>query len=264
MTHPSLALLTAATLVACNAGDGDATFGSNGSQAADPGSTGGSSGTPPAVSSSGELPTTGGEAEGEGSADDTTAPDPSTTSSTTDTPGTSTGDELSLGDCSMWATPMDFHAHVNAERQSYAEHQRWKGLPWVGEGHTNVTFPLTFTWDEALAAQAQTEAEALVVSASPAGMMETGGNGLCTSDPMWFDGLNTANWRLSLFENANSFIKPSESCPEPFALIPQNPDARMGLFYHDFGGDGPAISRLGVGAAFDADCEVWWVLQFGP
>ena len=52
---------------------------------------------------------------------------------------------------------------------------------------------------------------------------------------------------------------------EYFALDKSNGSARMGLFYHDFGGDGPAIHRFGVGAAIVGDCtEIWWVIQFAP
>jgi hypothetical protein len=177
-----------------------------------------------------------------------------------------------IGECSSFASVEQFFAFVNDERAQYTDHPRWKGLPWQGEGHDQFTFSPTFTWDDQLAAQAQAEAEALAGGASPSGNQQNGSNGLpiCAMSPLWIDGLNTASWRISLGETVADWNPPpSGSCPPTtFALSPQNQHARMGLHYHDFGGDGPAIQRLGVGVAVEpvdaaGECKVWWVLQFG-
>lgn len=244
--------------LACNGGGSDdsSSPGTSATATETSGDTGSSSGST-STGSGATTPSTAGS--GVDSTTSGTSGEPTTTAATSAT----TGGGLTLGDCSMYADVDAFHAHINTQRQSYIPHDRYKGLPWKGEYHTMATFAAQFTFDDGLAASAQAEAEALVAGANPQGSMEIGGNGICTSDPMWIDALNTADWRISLFENAGSWVKPSESCPAPFPLIPENPDARMALFYHDFGGDGPAIGRVGIGAAFDDDCNVWWVLQFG-
>jgi hypothetical protein len=129
-----------------------------------------------------------------------------------------------------------------------------------------------FTWDDALAASAQAEADALAAGGGPSGTQQNGSNGLpiCAMAPFWIDGINTGSWKISFAEQPSHWMQTMyESCPPTtFALTPDNQHARMGLHYHDFGGDGPAITRLGVGAALvpdgeNGECKVWWVLQFG-
>lgn len=180
-----------------------------------------------------------------------------------------------IGECSNFTSVEQFHSWLNTERQQYAGgfgglgHDRYKGLPWQGEGHQNFTFSAQFAWDDGLAATAQAEAEAIASgAASPSGGQSNGSNGLpfCPAKPFWIDGLNTSNWKISFAELAEDWMPPADhpdSCPAPFALSADNQHARMGLLYHDFGGDGPAIHSVGVGAAIGDDCQVWWVLQFG-
>ncbi len=186
--------------------------------------------------------------------------------------GDEAGDDL--GECSNFTSVMQFHSWVNTERAQYGgglggiAHSRWKGYPWEGEGHESFTFAVQFAWDDALAAQAQAEADALASGAAPQGHVQNGSNGLpfCAAAPFWIDGINTASWKISLAEHPTDWMPPAahpDSCPAPFALSADNQHARMGLHYHDFGGDGPSIQTVGVGAAVGADCEVWWVLQFG-
>jgi hypothetical protein len=232
---------------------------------------------------------TGGSADGSsggGSAPgDDDSPDPSdddgsddatTDAPPDDPPDPGTPDDVS--DCSNFTDVQQFFTYVNNERSKYAgqqggfPHSRWKGLPWQGDYHEQFTFSSTFTWDDGLAAQAQAEAEALAAGGSPSGNQQNGSNGLpiCPMSPFWIDGLNTASWKLSLGESEadwNSDL-PDSCPPSTFALSPDNQHARMGLHYHDFGGEGPAIHRLGVGAAIEpaiggGECKVWWVLQFG-
>lgn len=184
-----------------------------------------------------------------------------------------------LGQCSNFTSVDQFFTVVNNERAKYAgqfgniPHTRYKGLPWKGESHEAFTFSSTFAWDDGLAAQAQAEAEAIAAGSSPQGTQQIGSNGLpfCQMAPMWIANLNTATWKIVVRERPSDWDAPeSTSCPPTkFALSPDNQHARMGLHYHDFGGDGPAINELGIGAAVVPDpgtgeCEVWWVLQFGP
>jgi hypothetical protein len=169
-----------------------------------------------------------------------------------------------LTDCSIVANnPKAFAQWVNDTRDQYGGappygyHTRWKGMPWEGEDHSNNTFPWHFTWDDDLACQAQQEAERIAAGGSPEGQRADHQSYYVDPPrPFFVHGLNTENWRLSAKELRND---------EWFPLDQGNGSARMGLFYHDFGGDGPAINRVGVGAAIVGDCtEIWWVLQFAP
>ena len=235
----------------------------------------------------------GGESSGAAGEEDTAAPDseggdtaPADGSTSSDPSGgpttsadsgpDSAGDSGSgddIGECSNFTSVMQFHTYLNTERNQYGSgfmpHDRWKGYPWEGEYHQDFTFSIPFAWDDGLAAQAQAEADALAAGGSPSGHQQNGSNGLpfCPAAPFWIDGINTASWKISFAEHETDWMPPPahpDSCPAPFAISADNQHARMGLFYHDFGGDGPAINKVGVGAAVGADCEVWWVLQFGP
>jgi hypothetical protein len=175
------------------------------------------------------------------------------------------GDQPDISDCSHWADVQAFFEELNMRRGQYGGeppygwHDRYKGIPWQGESHNNVTFPVRFTWDDDLAARALEEAQRLADGGQPAGTVVDGQNGCCRD--FWIDGLNTADWRLTAAEYPGDYDDPYNSTA---AINPSNGSARMGFFYHDFGGDGPAISRMGIGAVPTATCEVWWVMQFGP
>ena len=168
---------------------------------------------------------------------------------------------VQLADCSHFASIADHAAYLDQTRSDYAPHDRWRGIPWSGEYHTMVTFPLQFTTAADLAAAAQAEAARVLAGGAPAGVDVPGQNG--ENRDMWIDGINTATWRITAFEYPGDWVVPMFG-HERAALHPSNGSARMGLFYHDFGGAGPAITRMGVGAAVGADCRVAWVLQFGP
>jgi hypothetical protein len=208
-----------------------------------------------------------GDGDGEG---DTSGDGDGDTTDAGDGDGDGDGDVPDIGECSNFVSVDQFATFINTERQKYAgqlgalPHSRYKGMPWKGEGHENYTFLTPFQIDAGIAAQAQAQAEALAAGGSPQGSSVSSGNGLCpTTKPFYIHGINTTDWTITTYEDPGDFMKPNGSCPEPFALLPSNGSARMGLFYHDFGGDGPAISRMGVGAAMDEDCRVWWVLRFG-
>jgi len=166
-----------------------------------------------------------------------------------------------LADCSNFASVDEQVAFINDNRLGYEPHDRWRGIPWQGEYHTNATFAVQFAVSSELAAQANIEAARLIAGGLPAGVNVPGQNG--ENRELWIDGLNTAAWRISAFEYPGDWTVPMWG-HEKAALHPSNGSARMALFYHDFGGAGPAIKQFGVGAAIAADCRVAWVLQFAP
>ncbi len=165
-----------------------------------------------------------------------------------------------LGDCSHFATVADHVAFLNQSRIDYEPHERYRGLPWQGEYHTTITFPMTFTWSDALAASAQAEASRVAAGGAPAGTFVAGQNG--ENRDMHIDGLGTAAWRITADELPGDWEIQGWGGHEYAALHPSNGSARMGFFYHDFGG-GPVIATMGVAAAVTPACRVVWVLQMG-
>jgi hypothetical protein len=120
-----------------------------------------------------------------------------------------------------------------------------------------MTWTSYFTWDDCLAEQAQALAEDIAAgNASHGGTRVDGQNGCCAD--FYMDNLFEDDFRITFNE------APGEYDNGSFALSQSNGSARMGLFYHDFGGDGPVIQMIGIGASADANCNVTWVLQFGP
>jgi len=168
---------------------------------------------------------------------------------------------LQLGDCSHFASIEAHVAYLNQTRSQYEPHDRWRGIPWTGESHTMVTFPLTFTVASDLTPLAQTEAARIAGGGTAQGTKVPGQNG--ENRELWVDGLNSAAWRITAIEFPGDWTVPMFG-HERAALHPTNGSARMAFFYHDFGGAGPVITRIGVGGAVASDCSVAWVLQFAP
>lgn len=168
---------------------------------------------------------------------------------------------LEIADCSHFASSDAHVAYLNQTRSEYEAHDRWRGIPWSGESHTTVTFPLRFTVASDLAALAQTEAARVAGGGTPHGTKVPGQNG--ENRELWVDGLNSAEWRITAIEYPGDWTVPMFG-HERAALHPSNGSARMALFYHDYGGAGPVITRIGVGGAVTADCRVAWVLQLAP
>lgn len=192
---------------------------------------------------------------------------------TGDTGGEDAGPDIE--ECSMLDDVQGVFELVNSHRADYGgegvymPHSRYKGLPWQGEGHENWTFSTRFTWDDDLADVAQDEAERLAAGGNPSGSQISGQAAI--HNPFWIDGVNTEDWMITAWEEPGDFYPDPNnpfSSDVAFALDKSNGSARQGLLYHDFGGDGPAIHRLGVGGALsenaNGECRVWWVLQFGP
>ena len=179
-----------------------------------------------------------------------------------------TGCVPSIASSSNFTTVSGFMDYVNEQRRnyggegSYARHDRWKGIPWTGgEYHTTTTFPNAFPWDEGLAARAQEEACRLAAGGEPAGVRVDGASP--GQKPFWIHGINTADWMISCKEDPGDWEPGPFGGDLLFGLHNSNGSSRLGLHYHDFGGDGPAINYAGAGAA-EAGGSTWWVLQFGP
>ena len=167
-----------------------------------------------------------------------------------------------LAECSHFPSVADAYTYLNEERTSYEPHGRYRGIPWHGEDHDVRTFSLTFTWSPELAAAAAAEADRLAGGGDPAGVFVPGQNG--ENRDLWVDGLGTAAWRISAIEMPGDWQTAGLFSHEKAALHPSNGSARMAFYYHDFGGQGPAINQIGVGATATPSCQVFWVLQMGP
>jgi len=174
--------------------------------------------------------------------------------------GTPDAGGLTIADCSHFATIADHFAYLNQTRRDYEPHDRYRGIPWQGAYHNAITFPLVFTWSDPLASTAQTEASRIAAGGQPVGVFVPGQNG--ENRDMWIDGLDTGGWRITAREAPGDWEAPPFG-HEKAALHPSNGSARMGLFYHDFGGAGPVITAMGLGGATTPACEVVWVLQMG-
>jgi hypothetical protein len=172
------------------------------------------------------------------------------------------GSAEDISQCSHFADVGGLHDEINQIRDSYVDsgmtlcHSRYKGIPWEGE-NAGMTWPSYFTWDDCLAEMAQALAEDIAAGAATHGGTRVDGQNGCCAD-FYMDNLFEDDFRITFTE------APGEYDNGSFALSQGNGSARMGLFYHDFDGDGPVIQQIGIGASADANCNVTWVLQFGP
>jgi hypothetical protein len=166
---------------------------------------------------------------------DTPVDEPGDTSPEVPTPG-----EPSFGSD---ATIMDVHemaAIINGLRNDYSTHDRYWGIPFgVGEFHTTFTWPLEMGWNDAAAAIAQVEADAVAGGEAP------GGVDVASSGYFWVDGVNSSPYMVTTDENYMSTA---------------NTFGRMSIFYHDFGGHGPVLAGMGLGASARDDGSTVWVL----
>jgi hypothetical protein len=212
----------------------------------------------------------GGDADADVDAD-TDADTDSDTDSDGDTDSdTGTGD--GSGPCvgSHFADVAAFYDFLMEKRRQYGgedgygRHDRYKGIPWQGEYHTNTTFPNEFAWDDSLAVRAASEAARLAGGGAADGEEIPGASP--GQRPYWIADINTADWRISFAEEPGDFDADGggfASGDLPFALDSSNGSARLGFHYHDFGGDGPIINRMGVGASCAGE-TTWWGMQMGP
>ncbi|TET35863.1 MAG: hypothetical protein E3J72_10185 [Planctomycetota bacterium] len=140
------------------------------------------------------------------------------------------------------------HQTFNGWRQSYMSHDRYKGWPWQGSYHTTVTWPSSFKWDDGLAAEAQAEAERLLAGG------ECKGEGI---SGMAIDGQNTSKYMIAAVE------PDAKGSKEAVSSSKDHGSARMAIHYFDPGGDGPVLTRTGIGAAAIDNGNTWWVYIYG-
>ncbi|TET33478.1 MAG: hypothetical protein E3J72_16800 [Planctomycetota bacterium] len=130
----------------------------------------------------------------------------------------------------------------------YGYHDRYKGFPWRGEQHTNQTWPITFQRDSGLEAKAQAEAERINAGGTPKGEQRSG---------LYLDGVDTANYIIACKElDSTSMGKEGPPMSKNWGT------ARLAIHYHDAGGDGPVITKIGIGAVDAGEGHTWWVLWY--
>jgi hypothetical protein len=163
--------------------------------------------------------------------------------------GSGSGGTPTLGFNSAYSSVQDMHQTFNGWRQTYMSHDRYKGFPWQGSYHNTVTWPSSFKWDDGLAAEAQAEADRL------------NAGGECKGEPisqMAILGRNTSKYMIATIEpDAGSKGK------EAVWSSKDHGSARMAIHYFDPGGDGPVLTRTGIGAAAVDNGNTWWVYIYG-
>lgn len=159
----------------------------------------------------------------------------------------------SFGSGSAFDDVMQMFEYLNEQREGYLPHSRWRGLPWTGSQHEMVTWPVVFSWDDALAAEAQLEADSLAAGTNPEGSPATDG----LTPPLYVRGVDTAHYVVLGPEHPDSWGMSNQS-----SLGREHGSARMALYYHDPGGAGPVLERVGIGASDAGDGSTWWVLVF--
>jgi hypothetical protein len=145
--------------------------------------------------------------------------------------------------------------YLNEQRQGYLPHDRWRGLPWTGQSHQMVTWPVAFAWDDELAVLAQLEADALASGAPPEGSPATADT--LNMPPLYVRGVNSDHYVVLGPELPNSWGVSNNS-----TLGREHGSARQALYYHDPGGAGPVLAHVGIGASDAGDGSTWWVLVF--
>jgi len=154
---------------------------------------------------------------------------------------TVTAGDPSYGSNSAFDDVHDMADIINEGRLSYETHDRYWGIPFSDDHfHSDVTWPLVMTWDDNAAAIAQNEADAIAGGATPSGINVE--NGI-----IWISSPCTAPFMVHTDEATMSAI---------------NPFMRMAVLYHDFGGNGPVLDKIGIGASDVGNGDTAWVLVF--
>jgi hypothetical protein len=170
-------------------------------------------------------------------------------------------DGVWANDRPYYNSPEELCAYVNSQRQSDQGHDRYKGFPWRGAYHQTRTWPIPMTIDPTLSQVAQAEAQRVAAGGSPAGQSSDDSS---WRRPVWFGGVETAQEVVTSQDRPGEW-DPSTDFASKAALIGTNGSARMGLFYHDSGGDGPALRKMGCGGALASDGQSkWWVVVLAP
>jgi hypothetical protein len=208
-------------------------------------------GDPPASSKPGPMPAPAGDAA--------TEPDSGSAE-----PDSGSGGGISGGGYGF-TTPHQMFDAVNQIRQQYSNHIPYDGYPFQGANANAMTWATILTWDDALAADAQKEAERLASGGMAQGtyfpfMNDGSGEGFYT----W--GLTSAEYGLATrgdgalpqFKNAYGVLEPPHH-----AYMAANGFYRMGVAYQTGSGAYNKKTKLGVGAAEGGTNITWWVLIFG-
>jgi hypothetical protein len=165
-------------------------------------------------------------------------------------------------DAPPFKTAPELCAFVNGERMGYSGHERFRGAPWSGEYHSNVTWPLQLSVDATLSSEAQALAQSLASGQSPAGSPYSDGSPP-PHEYLWVSGINTDQYVVATLEGPGNWTTDLVGNVTA-GITPNNGTARMALFYHDFGGAGPALGRIGCGGATAPGGERWWVVKMAP
>lgn len=175
---------------------------------------------------------------------------------------TSTPDAAAFaGEKTPFSTAEELCAWVNQQRQGYAPHDRWRGLPVSGEYHQNVTWPMAFTVDPSVSALADAEAKRVAAGGAPAGTPVQ----LNFNKTLWFSGLNSSSYQVTSSDVPGDWIPAQFTGDFTAGLTTGNPAARMGIYYQDPGGGGPVLARMGCGAALAANGQSrHWVILLRP
>lgn len=153
-------------------------------------------------------------------------------------------------------TPDQLCAYVNEQRKGYQPHDRFKGPPWSGSYHTNTTWPLTLAVDAALMSEAATRAKALAGGMTPEGQPYSDGSPP-PHEYLWVTGVDTAHYVIASQEKAGDW-SPDLVGNIHAGITPTNGTSRMAMFYHDSGGSGPALGKIGCGGAQSPGGSSWW------
>jgi hypothetical protein len=154
---------------------------------------------------------------------------------------------------------------VNQTRQQYSNHIPYDGYPFQGQNMASMTWSTILTWDDALAATAQNEAERLAAGGAPQGTYfgfqnDGAGEGFYTmglDSPAYFVA-SRADGSLPQFVDVYGVKEP----PHHFCVV-ANGMYRMGVAYQTGSGSYSHKTKLGVGAAEGGTNVTWWVLVFG-
>jgi hypothetical protein len=148
----------------------------------------------------------------------------------------------SFGESSAFDNVEDMADWINEQRQGYEPHDRYWGIPFSNDHfHGNFTWPIVMTWDDAAAAIAQNAADDIADGTMPSGLISVESGIIYVSAPC------TAPYMVHTSEDTMSSV---------------NPFMRMAAYYHDFGGEGPVLDKIGVGASDMGDGNTAWVLVF--
>lgn len=144
--------------------------------------------------------------------------------------------------------------YVNFQRQVYSVHDPVDGYPDACEHADAMTWSITFSWDDTLAAEAQAEAERLASGGSPNGRRYEhfdGGFDNKGSEDMYLSGLETPKYWICGESDPNKYHDWHDS---------GNGAIRLGLFYQTGTGSYNTKSRIGVGMADTSSGTTWWVI----